>query len=166
MNATAVVVLTGCEHGGARGGGQIVGQQPVGADSMEIARTIVDVVQARHLPRRAAVIAVATGLVESGLRNLTYGDRDSLGVFQQRPSQGWGTPAQILNPVYATNTFLDHLLAIPGWDTLAPGRAEQAVQRSGFPERYAPREKQAADIVAQFWTGPDNPAPGPAQHVA
>ncbi|WP_051791585.1 C40 family peptidase [Amycolatopsis jejuensis] len=105
------------------------------------------------------MIAIATGLVESGLRNLDHGDRDSLGVFQQRPSQGWGSPADILNPVHATNTFLDHLIAIPGWDTLPPGQAEQAVQHSGFPGRYGPREPEATQIVTTLWIGPDNPTP-------
>ncbi|WP_254896817.1 C40 family peptidase [Amycolatopsis sp. Hca4] len=160
--ATATVVqLSGCEQGGPGGGSIVVDRQQLGADEMDIARTIVDVVQQRRLPRRAAVLAIATAMVESGLRNLDYGDRDSLGVFQQRPSQGWGTREQILNPVYATGKFLDALIALPGWDTMPPGRAEQAVQHSGFPDRYAPREPTAAAIVDRFWTGPDNPAPSP-----
>ncbi|WP_410595399.1 C40 family peptidase [Amycolatopsis sp. lyj-23] len=158
--ATASMVpLAGCEQGGPGGGSIVVDRQPLGASEMDIARTIVDVVQQRRLPRRAAVLAIATAMVESGLRNLDYGDRDSVGVFQQRPSQGWGTREQILNPVYATGKFLDALIALPGWDTMAPGRAEQAVQRSGFPDRYAPREAAAAGIVDRFWTGPDNPTP-------
>lgn len=158
--ATATVVqLSGCEQGGPGGGSVVVDRQQYGAAKMDIARTIVDVVQQRRLPRRAAVLAIATGMVESGLRNLDYGDRDSVGMFQQRPSQGWGTREQILNPVYATGKFLDVLIALPGWDTMAPGRAEQAVQRSGFPDRYAPRESAAAAIVDRFWTGPGNPSP-------
>ncbi|WP_432854966.1 C40 family peptidase [Amycolatopsis sp. CA-161197] len=160
-STSATVALTGCIDGGPGGGGQEIDRQVLDADSMDIARTIVDVVRQRQLPRRAAVLALATALVESGLRNLDHGDRDSLGVFQQRPSQGWGTRAQILDPVYATNAFLDHLVAVPGWATMPPGKAEQAVQNSGFPERYAPREQQATDIVAKFWTGPDNPVPAP-----
>lgn len=160
--ATTGTLLLGCSDGGPGGGTQQIDRSVLDADAMDIARTIVDVVRQRVLPRRAAVLAVATGLVESGLRNLDYGDRDSLGVFQQRPSQGWGTRAQILDPVHATNSFLDHLIVIPGWATMRPGAAEQAVQRSGFPERYAPREQQAADIVTKFWTGPDNPTPPPA----
>jgi hypothetical protein len=156
---TVVVELSGCGVGGPGGGSVLVDQRHFGADEMDIARTIVDVVQQRRLPRRAAVLAVATGIVESGLRNLNHGDRDSLGVFQQRPSQGWGTAAQILNPVYATGKFLDALVALPGWARMGPGEAEQAVQRSGFPDRYAPQEKPAADIVARFWNGPDNPTP-------
>lgn len=160
--ATTGTLLPGCADGGPGGGTQQIDRGVLDADAMDIARTIVDMVRRRALPRRAAVLAVATGLVESGLRNLDYGDRDSLGVFQQRPSQGWGTRAQILDPVHAANSFLDHLTAIPGWATMPPGAAEQDVQRSGFPERYAPREQQAADIVTKFWTGPDNPVPPPA----
>jgi hypothetical protein len=160
--ATATIVqLSGCEQGGPGGGSVVVDRQQLGADEMDIARTIVDVVQQRRLPRQAAVLAITTAMVESGLRNLDYGDRDSIGVFQQRPSQGWGTREQILDPVYATGKFLDVLIALPGWDTMAPGRAEQAVQRSGFPDRYAPREPAAAAIVDRFWTGPDNPTPPP-----
>ncbi|WP_410585448.1 C40 family peptidase [Amycolatopsis sp. lyj-108] len=128
------------------------------AEQLDIARTIVTVVRQRGLPRRAAVLAISTGLVESKLANLDYGDRDSLGVYQQRPSQGWGTPAQILNPVYATNAFLDRLVAIPGWDTLPPGQAQQRVQRSGFPDRYAPRESEAARITNAVWNDTAPPA--------
>ncbi|WP_255637918.1 C40 family peptidase [Amycolatopsis sp. DSM 110486] len=153
---TGVIV---CSDGGPGGGSQPIDRQVLDADSMDIARTIVDVVRQRRLPRRAAVLAIAAGLVESRLRNLDYGDRDSIGVFQQRPSQGWGTREQILNPVYATNAFLNHLVALAGWATMPPGAAEQAVQRSGFPGRYAPREQQASDLVAKFWAGPDNPVP-------
>ncbi|WP_410659459.1 C40 family peptidase [Amycolatopsis sp. lyj-112] len=135
------------------------------AEQLEIARTIVTIVRQRGLPRRAAVLAISTGLVESKLANLTYGDRDSLGVFQQRPSQGWGTPAQILNPVYATGAFLDRLVSIPHWATLPPGQAQQLVQRSGFPERYAPREPEAARIADAVWN--DTPPPAtPADQSA
>src|SRR5581483_1162692 len=108
---------------------------------------------ARSLSRRAAVIAVATEIVESGLRNLTRGDRDSLGLFQQRPSQGWGAPERILTPSLAIAAFLDHLMAVPGWASLAPGLAEQSVQHSAFPDAYAPQEGSAADLVAKYWTG-------------
>ncbi|WP_158892586.1 C40 family peptidase [Amycolatopsis anabasis] len=162
VTTAGTVALGGCSgDGGPGGGSQVVDESRVNADQMDIAQTIVTVVQQRHLPRRAAVLAISTALVESGMRNLNYGDRDSLGVFQQRPSQGWGSAEQILNPVYATNTFLDHLVALPGWATMPPGKAQQAVQRSGFPDRYAPREREATAIVGKFWTGPDNPVPVP-----
>lgn len=115
------------------------------------AHTLVAVAHARGLPRRAAVLAVSTAIVESGLRNVAHGDRDSLGLFQQRPSQGWGHPAQILTPVYAAGQFYDHLVAIPGWEQLPPGVAQQTVQRSAYPGRYAPAETAAAALVAQSW---------------
>ncbi len=79
---------------------------------------------------KAARVALMTAMTESGLRDLDYGDRDSLGLFQQRPSQGWGTPAQVMNPTYATVTFVRRLLGIAGWQGEAPWVAAQAVQRS------------------------------------
>ncbi|UJW32546.1 C40 family peptidase [Saccharothrix sp. AJ9571] len=162
MISTSVSIVAGggCDgDGGPGGGSQDINGTVTTADQMDISQLIVNQVIARSLPRRAAVLAISTGIVESGLRNLDYGDRDSLGIFQQRPSQGWGTPAQILDPVYSTGKFLDALLAVPGWATMAPGAAQQAVQRSGFPDRYAPQEPHAEQIVDKFWTGPDNPVP-------
>ena len=122
------------------------------------ARTIIQVAVQRGLPRRAAVIAVSTAIVESQLRNVGYGDRDSLGLFQQRPSQGWGSPRELLDPVSAAQKFYDALLALPQWALAPPGVAAQAVQRSAFPLRYAPEEPAAAALVARFWSGPDPPA--------
>nr|WP_258723973.1 hypothetical protein [Cellulomonas sp. NS3] len=97
----------------------------------------------RGLPARAATIAIATALQESKLSNITYGDRDSLGLFQQRPSQGWGTPEEIMDPVYATGRFYDGLVQVPGYDTLPITEAAQAVQRSGYPDAYAQHEGRA-----------------------
>ncbi|QFY08037.1 NlpC/P60 family protein [Nonomuraea phyllanthi] len=99
------------------------------------------------LPSRAAVIAVATALQESRLRNLRYGHLDSLGLFQQRPSQGWGTPEQILNPTYAARQFYTHLVAVPGWVQLPLTKAAQAVQRSSRPDAYASWEPLAQRTV-------------------
>lgn len=144
---------------GPGGVSQQIGEQTYTAEQLANAQTIVAAAIGRALPKRAAVLALATALVESDLRNLGYGDRDSLGLFQQRPSQGWGTPEQILNPVYAANTFYDRLVALPGWPTMPPGAAEQAVQRSAFAERYGPREPAAATLTDRFWQGPDNPTP-------
>lgn len=97
----------------------------------------------RRLPARAATIAIATALQESKLSNITYGDRDSLGLFQQRPSQGWGTPEEIMDPVYSTGRFYDGLVEVPGYDTLPITEAAQAVQRSGYPDAYAQHEPRA-----------------------
>lgn len=150
----------GCGGDGGPGGGtQQVGNRTWNTEQMTNAATIVGVVGQRKLPKRAAVIAVSTAIVESDLINVHHGDRDSLGLFQQRPSMGWGSPEQVTNPVYATNTFLDHLVALDGWYRMPPGVAQQKVQRSAFPGRYAPAEKPAAGLVARFWTGPDNPPP-------
>lgn len=97
----------------------------------------------RHgLPARAATIAVATAIQESSLRNIDYGDRDSVGLFQQRPSQGWGTVEQIMDPYYATDRFYEALVKVDGWDSASITVAAQAVQRSGFPEAYADHEEE------------------------
>lgn len=82
-------------------------------DQMANAGTIVAVGKQMNVPTRGWVIAIATAMQESGLRNLDYGDRDSLGLFQQRPSQGWGTPTQIMNPTYSATQFYQHLLKVP-----------------------------------------------------
>jgi hypothetical protein len=100
------------------------------------ARTIAQVGVDRGLPSRAVAIALATAQQESRLRNLDYGDRDSLGLFQQRPSQGWGTPEQVQDPVYAANKFYDGLVKVPGWETGRLTEVAQSVQLSGFPEAY------------------------------
>jgi hypothetical protein len=105
-----------------------------------------------HMGIRSAVIAVATAMQESTLENLGYGDRDSLGLFQQRPSAGWGSPAQITDRVYAADAFLHALAAYqhddPAWASQPLWEAAQGVQRSGFPFAYAQWEDQAAHIVA------------------
>src|SRR3712207_3574887 len=90
---------------------------------------------------------------ESRLRNLDYGDRDSLGLFQQRPSQGWGTPGQVQDPVYAAGTFYDHLVTVPGWDSGRLTDVAQAVQRSGFPEAYQKHEGAAVELTAALAHG-------------
>ncbi len=97
----------------------------------------------RGMPARAASIALAAAYQESDLTNLESGDRDSLGLFQQRPSQGWGTPEEIMNPVYATNAFYDALNNVEGYESLEITVAAQEVQRSGFPDAYADHEADA-----------------------
>jgi cell wall-associated NlpC family hydrolase len=114
------------------------------------AATIIRVAQQKGAPPRAWLVALATAKQESDLRNINYGDRDSLGLFQQRPSQGWGTPAQVIDPVYSTTTFLDRLLQVPGWDRLPVTVAAQTVQRSAFPDAYAKWEGLAADLIGQL----------------
>jgi hypothetical protein len=97
----------------------------------------------RGMPARAATIGIATALQESKLVNLDHGDRDSVGLFQQRPSQGWGTVEQIMDPVYATGAFYDELAQVEGYEGLEITDAAQRVQRSGFPEAYAQHEVRA-----------------------
>lgn len=116
------------------------------------AATISAVGTTRGMPERAVTIALATALQESGLRNIGHGDRDSLGLFQQRPSQGWGTEKQILDPVYSAGKFYQHLAEVPGYSRLPLTVAAQRVQRSGFPQAYAKHEPDAA-LLAAVLTG-------------
>jgi hypothetical protein len=103
---------------------------------------------ARGLPARAASIALATAYQESDLRNLEGGDRDSVGLFQQRPSQGWGTAEQIGDPAYAANAFYDALVKVDGYESMEITVAAQAVQRSAFPGAYADHEKDARTLAS------------------
>jgi hypothetical protein len=120
---------------------------PLTAEQIANARTIAQVAWDRGLPERAVVIALATAMQESHLRNLDHGDRDSLGLFQQRPSQGWGTPEQIQDPAYAAGKFYDHLVQYPNWDTGRLTDIAQGVQRSGFPEAYQKHEAMAVELA-------------------
>jgi cell wall-associated NlpC family hydrolase len=95
-----------------------------------------------------AVDAVTAAFTESRLTNVAFGDRDSLGLFQERPSQGWGSPAQVMDPVYATQQFLDRLTVLPGWQSLAPAVAAQDVERSAYPDRYQLWVQSATELVA------------------
>ena len=106
----------------------------------------------RGMPARAATIAIATAYQESDLRNLEYGDRDSLGLFQQRPSQGWGSREQILDPYFAINAFYDALERVAGYSSMPVTEAAQEVQRSGFPAAYADHEDDAR-VLASALTG-------------
>jgi len=112
------------------------------------AATIAAVGTGRGMSERAVAIALATSIQESGLRNITHGDRDSLGLFQQRPSQGWGTRKQILDPTYAAGIFYEHLAKVPDYTKLPLTVAAQRVQRSGFPEAYAKHEPDAILLAA------------------
>jgi cell wall-associated NlpC family hydrolase len=114
---------------------------------------IVDVGERMAVPSYGQVIAIAVALQESDLRDLDYGDADSLGLFQQRPSQGWGSPAQILNTDYAATAFYHHLMAVPGWESMALTQAAQAVQQSAFPAAYARWQGEATSLVQQFAAG-------------
>jgi cell wall-associated NlpC family hydrolase len=112
------------------------------------------------------VIAVAVAIQESGLRNLPGGDADSIGLFQQRPSQGWGTARQLRSPTYQAGKFYDALLKVPNWQKLPLTQAGQAVQRSGFPDAYARWTSTATALVSQIAPGLGPIPPGDSRQPA
>ncbi|WP_432900175.1 hypothetical protein ACQP1S_25945 [Micromonospora matsumotoense] len=118
-------------------------------------KAIIAATKKSGLDERAAVISIATALQESKLENLGHlGDRndhDSQGLFQQRPSSGWGTVEQITDPEYATTAFLKGLKQVDGWQDMPLTKAAQTVQVSAYPDHYAQWEQQAADLVAKHW---------------
>jgi hypothetical protein len=120
------------------------------------ATTIVQQALAKKMGIRSAVIAVATSMQESQLQNINYGTSDSLGLFQQRPSMGWGTAQQIMDPQYSANSFLSALqqyqTSNPDWASQPLWATAQGVQKSGVPTAYAQWENQAAQMVQQIVT--------------
>jgi murein DD-endopeptidase MepM/ murein hydrolase activator NlpD len=110
---------------------------------------ILTVGNTKGVPPWGWVIAVATAIQESGLRNLPGGDRDSIGLFQQRPSQGWGTPQQLADPAYQAGKFYDKLLTIDGWQQMPLTEAAQKVQVSAYPDAYAKHTTTATMLVNQ-----------------
>ncbi|MGY4911425.1 hypothetical protein [Micromonospora aurantiaca (nom. illeg.)] len=130
---------------------------------MDNAKAIVDAGREMRMPRRALVVAVATAMQESDLYNLASdvlpesfdhphqgsgSDHDSVGLFQQRPSSGWGTVAQLMRPAYAARAFYAALREVPGWEDMSVTAAAQAVQVSAYPDAYARHEKRATTVVA------------------
>jgi hypothetical protein len=142
---TAGTGAPGCEVVSGKGDGVTYEFTPEQAVN---AATITAVGTGRGLPERAVTIALATALQESGLRNITHGDRDSLGLFQQRPSQGWGTEKEIMDPAYAAGEFYKHLVKVSGYTELPLTVAAQRVQRSAYPEAYAKHEPDATVLAA------------------
>ncbi|HJQ88938.1 MAG TPA: hypothetical protein VJ820_15915 [Propionibacteriaceae bacterium] len=124
----------------------------VDLEQAHFASIIAGVSVRRGLSPRAASIALATAYQETGIRNLTYGDRDSVGLFQQRPSQGWGTKQQLMDPSYAAGRFYDALVKIRNWETEDINDVAQKVQRSGYPEAYNDHEADAR-VLASALTG-------------
>lgn len=120
----------------------------VSGEQAENAALIAAIATRRGLPARATSIALATAYQESKLRNIDYGDRDSLGLFQQRPSQGWGTPEEILDPVYSTNRFYDALVKVDGYEAMEITVAAQEVQRSAYPSAYADHEEDGRALAS------------------
>ena len=142
--------LTACGSAPVGPGVSADGRPALNATQIGDAQIIYTVAEDLQLPARAPVIAIAAAMQESGLRNLTGGDADSLGLFQQRPSQGWGSPAGILNPVDAASAFYAHLVQVAGWQTLPLAVAAQDVQHSGDPGAYAKWESLADALVSTF----------------
>ena len=161
----AVAVLAGVTWQQARsavpadaGGCSVPGSSVrITAEQARNAEVIAGVAHERGLPQRAVVIALATAQQESRLRNLDYGDRDSLGLFQQRPSQGWGTEAQVQDPEYAAGKFYDGLVRVRGWQEGRLTEVAQAVQRSGFPEAYQQWEPMAQALTTALDPSGDAP---------
>ncbi len=150
--SVAQLVARTCSVSGPVGG--LSGEKGGNAD-----RIVSATMSASAENTRAARIAVMTAMTESGLRNLNYGGQGSLGLFQQRPSQGWGTPAQVMDPTYATDAFVKRLLAVPGWAQMAPWMAAQDVQRSSFADgsNYRPNWAPAGQVLAKVLTAGNTP---------
>ncbi|MBA0051677.1 peptidoglycan-binding protein [Streptomyces sp. AJS327] len=130
----------------------------LGPEELANARTVIGVGKGAGIPEQGQVIALMTAMQESKFVNyLTPVDHDSLGIFQQRPSMGWGTPEQITDVPTSSKSFYGvapfgsnpGLIQIQGWETMAPGDVCQAVQRSAYPDRYAQWEQFARDLLAR-----------------
>jgi cell wall-associated NlpC family hydrolase len=148
--------LGGCAPSAAVGTAaarQAVPGLSLGGGQLANAWIIYSVGSGLGLPPRAEIIAIATAMQESALENLPYGMSDSLGLFQQRPSQGWGTVAQIMDPVYAARAFYQRLVQVSGWQSLPLTVAAQDVQHSGDPGAYARWEEPATRLVTSFSGG-------------
>lgn len=144
QSVSPVVAAPGCQAGS---GGQAIALE---SDQAAIAATIAGVAARHKLPRQAVTIAYAAALQESDLHNLDYGDRDSIGVFQQRPSQGWGPARDLINPIYATTKFFDALVRVHDYTTMPVQAAAQAVQHSADGSAYGQWAAVAAQLAGYF----------------
>ena len=140
--------------------------QTLDAEQLTDAGLIVAAGQHLGIPEPGETIALATAMQESGLHNLDHGDRDSLGLFQQRPSQGWGTTSQIMDPTYSATAFYKALANVGGWAAMPTTDAAQAVQHSAYPQAYAKWAQLAHDLATSLdgtcmssGNGPVPPAP-------
>jgi hypothetical protein len=145
---TQALVIPGCQAG--------TGNNAVPLDFGQAAdaATVAGVAVREHLPTQALTIAYATAFQESKLENLTYGDRDSVGIFQQRPSQGWGTTAELEDPAYAAGAFFGALVQVPDYTTIPVYEAAQAVQKSADGYAYQQYAQQGALLAADYTTAP------------
>jgi hypothetical protein len=163
-----LLVTSGCQAGTGQGAFALDTQQAA------IAATIAGVAHQQAMSARAVTVAYATAMQESKIHNLAYGDRDSIGVFQQRPSEGWGPAAKLRDPVYATTKFLQALARVPGYKTKPVYQAAQAVQHSADGYAYVQYQREAASLAAIFtgqaphavWCWSQEPAKGTADIAA
>ena len=175
---TAALLLTGCGQGHHLVIPSCTAQDVVlTTEQAENAATIAAVGKRMGVANHGVTVALATAFQESGLRNLDYGDRDSLGLFQQRPSQGWGTAAEIRTPVLAAAEFYRHLVKVRGWQSLPITVAAQRVQHSAAPDAYAQWEDPARTLakaltgevpagIACHYEPPKPPSRGPEPDLA
>jgi hypothetical protein len=145
---TRALVIPGCQAG--------TGNNAVALDFGQAAdaATVAGVAVREGLPSRALTIAYATAFQESKLENLTYGDRDSVGIFQQRPSEGWGTAAQLKDPAYAAQAFFGALVKVPSYTTIPVYEAAQAVQKSADGSAYEQYAPTGALLAADYTSAP------------
>jgi hypothetical protein len=156
-----ILTPSGCQAGTGAGAISLDPEQAA------IAATIAGVAHHRAMPPRAVVVAYAAAMQESKLHNLDYGDLDSVGVFQQRPSEGWGPAKRLMDPVYATTRFFEVLATVPHYRSKPVYRAAQAVQRSADGYAYLQYQPQATQLAAAFtgqnahavwcWSGGQDP---------
>jgi murein DD-endopeptidase MepM/ murein hydrolase activator NlpD len=178
---TMAMLMTGASSGTTASGAvtsctvQASGGSADQLDAQQVrnARLIIGIGKSLHVPPRGWVVAISAALQESNLTNVDYGDRDSLGLMQQRPSAGWGNPAEVTDPTYAIRAFYGGprsptantgLLDIPRWQQMPVWHAAQSVQRSAFPFAYAQHEPTASALVQRFahtTAGCDDLARGP-----
>ena len=164
-HAPSILGETGCTAGSGRTAVALDPQQA------QIAATIAGVAHHRRMPDQALTVAYATAMQESHLHNPDYGDRDSVGVFQQRPSEGWGPASKLIDPVYASTRFFRALAAIPGYRRMPVYRAAQAVQHSADGYAYAQYQTLASRLTTAFtgaaprgvWCWPAGHVAGPAE---
>lgn len=135
----------------------VYGGVQISAEQYNNAVTIARTGYGMGASTRDVQVSLMAAMQESSLRNLNYGDRDSRGLFQQRPSQGWGTVAQVTNPVYAATQFFKHLLGIGNRNTMSMSAEAQAVQRSAYPNAYAKWQNMAGALVAAIGGGKGAP---------
>ena len=167
QHVTPFLTGPGCQAGSGTSAVSLDPQQA------SIAATIAGVAVSEQLPARAVTIAYATAMQESHLRNLHYGDLHSVGVFQQRPSEGWGTASQLEDPVYATARFFGALTRVRGYLQMPVDQAAQAVQRSADGSAYSQYDLMAASLTSAFtgqwphavWCWP-GPGPQPQRNLS